>query len=655
VNKLGWVLLPLVLAVAWLGWLVRRGRWPSRHVLNVAASLLLLAYLGGTAALGIFWVANQHLPVFDWHYLFGYATVLLLLVHLGFNFRIVWHTLRRRRSRPAAQVPASGSGRRSLVGALGLLGAALLSGGAFMLGLRHGRTELHIEPPHGDGNAAAGDSATAWALVEQFHAFSAHSRAGVLRRAPGVDWGTAPPPFKSYPVRPEKPPLALALPQALRSRTGEFDLGTLAQLLWHSAGVSLRSGGIAFRTAPSSGALFSTELYVVVRPGHGPAPGLWHYDANAHALHPVHGAAPDAAALGLRPADLPADAAAVIVATAVFRRSGHKYRDRSYRYVLADLGHALENLRVAAHALGFEARLQPWFDEGPAAATLGVDPGEEGVLALALLMPGRAATAWPEAQAAFDAAMLLPRHVAAADQATPSWQPRSLVGAASAPLGLTDAMHRATSLRTASAVASAPRAPSVSAEILALPAAPPHAAAALQVIARRRSVRRYASEPLTLQHLSAVLAAAGRAPAQLSAALRIDVLSLAIEGLPPAAWRYDPVAHALRLTRRHDGDLRRRARAAALDQDVIGDASLVCVLAIERAALGAEPAGAARGYRHAFLEAGLAGERLYLEGVARGLGVCAVGAFYDDEAAALVGVDPRQEWVVHLAALGRPG
>jgi SagB-type dehydrogenase family enzyme len=168
-------------------------------------------------------------------------------------------------------------------------------------------------------------------------------------------------------------------------------------------------------------------------------------------------------------------------------------------------------------------------------------------------------------------------------------------------------------------------------------------------------VRRYASEPLTLQNLSAVLAAAGRAPAQLSAALRIDVLSLAIEGLPPAAWRYDPVAHALRLTRRHDGDLRRRARAAALDQDVIGDASLVCVLAIERAALGAEPAGAARGYRHAFLEAGLAGERLYLEGVARGLGVCAVGAFYDDEAAALVGVDPRQEWVVHLAALGRPG
>lgn len=35
-----------------------------------------------------------------------------------------------------------------------------------------------------------------------------------------------------------------------------------------------------------------------------------------------------------------------------------------------------------------------------------------------------------------------------------------------------------------------------------------------------------------------------------------------------------------------------------------------------------------------------------------GLGACAVGAFYDDEAAALVGVNPAHEWVVHFAALG---
>jgi hypothetical protein len=32
-----------------------------------------------------------------------------------------------------------------------------------------------------------------------------------------------------------------------------------------------------------------------------------------------------------------------------------------------------------------------------------------------------------------------------------------------------------------------------------------------------------------------------------------------------------------------------------------------------------------------------------------------VGAFYDEEAAALVGVDLQREWVVHFAALGVPG
>ena len=176
----------------------------------------------------------------------------------------------------------------------------------------------------------------------------------------------------------------------------------------------------------------------------------------------------------------------------------------------------------------------------------------------------------------------------------------------------------------------------------------------LAVIARRRSVRRYAATPLPLQQLSAVLAAMGRQPPLLSDAVRIDVLTQAVEGLAPASWRYAPADHALHLRARHHSGLRRRSRAAALDQDVIGDAAVVFVLSIARAAFAADPAGAARGYRHAFIEAGLVGERLYLAAGARGLGVCAVGAFYDDEAAALAGIDARHEWIVHFAALGVP-
>lgn len=66
-DKLAWVTLPLLLALAALALAWARGRLPSRLALNVASSLLLLVYLSVTAGLGIFWVANQHLPVFDWH------------------------------------------------------------------------------------------------------------------------------------------------------------------------------------------------------------------------------------------------------------------------------------------------------------------------------------------------------------------------------------------------------------------------------------------------------------------------------------------------------------------------------------------------------------------------------------------------------------
>jgi SagB-type dehydrogenase family enzyme len=127
----------------------------------------------------------------------------------------------------------------------------------------------------------------------------------------------------------------------------------------------------------------------------------------------------------------------------------------------------------------------------------------------------------------------------------------------------------------------------------------------------------------------------------------------AVLGVPPGAYRYDAAQHAL-MPLRKPADLRAAAQAAALDQEVIGGAAAVFVLTIDRIAFAADPAGAARGWRHAFLEVGLVGERIYLEAGARDLGACAVGAFHDDEAAALLAIDPAREWVVHFAALGVP-
>ena len=650
--KVLWVALPLLIAVALLAVQVLRGRTPSRHAINVGSSVLLLAYVATTASLGIFWVANQQLPVFDWHYLFGYGTVLLVSLHLAFNFPLVWRFFARRR-RTATEATPTGSRAPAVEarrGVLGALGAIAATGTAFVLGLRHGRSELKIDAPSNAGSPTgtppSDPAAAALALVERFHAFSSHSRGGVLTRAPGVDWGDPPPPFKRHRGVPRT-----RLPPPGAARIARFDLAALADILWHTTGVTETRGGLHLRASPSSGALFSTELYVAARALTGLAPGLWHYDPQSHALEQVREAAADELLLGAIADDALRDAPALVVATAIFRRTGHKYRDRTYRYVLADLGHALENLRVAAGALGVQARFIAAFDEAQAAQALGVNEAEEGVLAVIGLRASTAAAA-PTSSTTPVAAP------ASSDEASASrWRLAPSLSAPGAPLGVTAAVHAATSLRAAStpsptSSAALPWRRPLPQALIALPT-PVHVAPDwLRMIATRRSVRRYAATPLSLQVLAAVLARMTTLHGPMwSPAVRVNVLAHAVAGLAPGAYRYVPEQHAL-VRHREPSALRDAARAAALDQDVIGDAAVVFVLAIDRATFAADPFGPARGYRHAFLEAGLVGERVYLEAAARGLGACAVGAFYDDEAAALVGVDPAREWIVHFAALG---
>ena len=673
--KILWVALPLLLAAAVLALQFLRGRAPSRTAINIGSSVLLLAYVATTAGLGIFWVANQQLPVFDWHYLFGYGTVLLVSLHLAFNFPLVWRFFARRadRGREASPTPAVATvaaTRRSLLGALGVLAA---TGAAFVLGLRHGRSELKVEPsplgaaassgagatpaPAGDGSA----SATALALVERFHAFSAHTRAGVLTRAPSGGWGEPPPPFKRHAGAP-----LTRLPAPGAARAGSFDLASLAALLWHTAGVSENRGGLALRASPSSGALFATELYVLARSLPGLAPGVLHYDPETHALERLGAASFDALPwAGAIDGETVRDLPALVIATAIFQRSGHKYRDRTYRYVLADLGHALENLRVAAGALGLPARFVAAFDESRLARVLGVDESQEGVLAVVAL--GERASA-----GAASAAALAPAASSLADATTASrWQiasPRSAFASAStlareAAPGVTAAVHAATSLRAAAPAASMaasstvamPHVAPTSAEtVVALPAAEPVAPDWLRIIAARRSVRRYSGTPLPLPVLAAVLArmATGSGPL-LSRAVRIDVVVHAVEGLEPGAYRYQPAGHALRAAPcpACGGRGPRRARPRSTRTSSATPPRCSCWPSIAPASPPIRSARrAATGTR--FSKPGWSASACTSRPRRAGLGACAVGAFYDDEAAALVGVDPAREWVVHFAALG---
>lgn len=589
-SKLIWVVLPLALYGGWAALAALRAKLPPRHVLNMHTSLLLMAYLLVTAGLGIFWVANQQLPVFDLHYLFGYGTLLLVGVHLSFNLPLVLRSLRKGAT---TKTTTAARPRRVATAVLTLA----LTAAAFFLGMRHGRSELEL--PWG---AAVEFDRGPIDAVARYHEFSSLSKRGVLARAPSTDWGEKPPPFKHYDgVKVDLPQSDAAgrpIGDALRTTVpGATDLSRadVASILFHAGGVTVTRGGYKLRAAPTSGGLAPTELYLHAVGVVDLPDGLYHYDAEHHHL--------------VRLGDATLDGTAVVV-TSVFRRTGHKYRDRAYRYAIADAGHLLENLRIAAAELGYVAIPRERFDESSVAAAVAVDGIEEGIVAVVPLTRGE----FSERQA--------------------MW--RFLEPPDSTDIGVTGIVHRATSLRALVESATALPEPD-------WPSAP-----VLQTIRTRRSKRRFSDEAVPLAQLSAVLAASRGPGPLLSRSIRVNFVANRVTDLEPGVYRYLPGSHTVKRVR--SGDFSGEARAAGLSQDVIGDAAVVFVLAGERRSMFADHG--ARGYRHAFLEVGMVGERMMLGAHALGLAACPVGAFYDDDAASLIEVDPNVEWVLHFAALG---
>jgi SagB-type dehydrogenase family enzyme len=147
---------------------------------------------------------------------------------------------------------------------------------------------------------------------------------------------------------------ALQARRSIRSYTLEtLTLQELSQLLWATQGATTFFRGFPYRSAPSAGALYPVETYLVVNRVEGLDPGLYHYDAFDAVLQLLKegGLGAQAAAASL---DQPmaAHAAVAFVWTAIVERGKWKYRERAYRYIYLDAGHIGQNLCLAATALG---------------------------------------------------------------------------------------------------------------------------------------------------------------------------------------------------------------------------------------------------------------------------------------------------------------
>jgi SagB-type dehydrogenase family enzyme len=161
-------------------------------------------------------------------------------------------------------------------------------------------------------------------------------------------------------------------------------------MLWAMQGITQPGRGVDFRTAPSAGALYPVETYLVVHNVEGVDPGVYHYDVQHHQLEQLkRGDFRAAVAHAALDQGMAARANVVFVWTAVFERPKWKYKQRAYRYVYLDAGHIAQNLALAAVALGLGSCQIAALYDGEANDLLGVDGVGESTVYMTVV--GRAA------------------------------------------------------------------------------------------------------------------------------------------------------------------------------------------------------------------------------------------------------------------------
>ncbi len=148
-------------------------------------------------------------------------------------------------------------------------------------------------------------------------------------------------------------------------------------------GVQLLKKGV-----PSAGGLHATEAYLLVQRVDGITPGLYHYHPVDHALEPIREMdLQEASALArcfVAAQGYFVDAPVFVIPVSRFRRNFWKYRNhaKAYRALILDIGHLSQTMYLAATELGLAAFITAAVNEVDIEEAFGLDPLEEGPLAV---------------------------------------------------------------------------------------------------------------------------------------------------------------------------------------------------------------------------------------------------------------------------------
>ncbi len=214
-----------------------------------------------------------------------------------------------------------------------------------------------------------------------------------------IDWNRKPGLYKEYPhatrIDMERPARCgdMSLYEAILRRKSvrryidvPLSMDALSCVLWAASGTARNEMSFQFRTAPSAGGLYPIETYMVAHRVEGLGKGLYHYNVRHHALEELKKGdlRPhiSQAALGQI---MCAQAAVVIIWTAVFERCRWKYKQRAYRYIYMDVGHMAQNLALVATSIGLgSCQIGAIFDD-EVNEILGLDGIDESVLYMSVV------------------------------------------------------------------------------------------------------------------------------------------------------------------------------------------------------------------------------------------------------------------------------
>lgn len=141
-------------------------------------------------------------------------------------------------------------------------------------------------------------------------------------------------------------------------KTDALSMDQVSQILWAAYGINEPRSNPAFlrgglRTAPSAGALYPLDIYLVCGKVDGLPAGIYKYISEKHSLELVsEGDVRKELGKAALEQDFIEEAPISLVYVAIFKRTTQKYGERGReRYVCIDLGHSAQNVYLQAYAL----------------------------------------------------------------------------------------------------------------------------------------------------------------------------------------------------------------------------------------------------------------------------------------------------------------